>query len=774
MEKHLQSSVNILLVEGAASHAASIIEVFRPVESVSIRLAKSLKEARASLAASPPHIILADWSLPDGGGIELLADAENGVRIPVVLMTASGSEALAVEAIKSGALDYFVLSPERIQDLPHIIRHALREWTAITERERAQEELRESRNLLREIQRLGRIVGWKYDFRTGTIFWSDELYQLLGYAPGAVMPSFELYVTHIHPNDQELAAALHKNEDSLSQDIEYRLLSTDGTVHYIITRNCYEYDRTGNPAFMFGAIADITSRKQAEDAVKTSRDMLEKIFKTCPDSIFFSDDTGCIVTVNDAALAALGYTEQELIGQSMEIFSPEREEDRASALAMLEAFFEKGFVKDCEIIWRKKDGSNIYLECNAMSLRDDSGNVSGAISVLRDITDRKKIEAQLRQSQKMEAIGTLAGGIAHDFNNILAAIMGYTELSLDELSRGLSVEHNLEQILKSTLRARDLVRQILAFSRKDMEVRGPLQVSSIIKEAVKLLRATLPSTIDIREKLSEQSGLINANPTQIHQVVINLCTNAAHAMSKNGGALVIGVQPVFLDAPPLSGYPGLGCGAYVKISVSDTGAGIDPQNMDRIFEPFFTTKKLGKGTGMGLAVVHGIVKSHGGEMLVESEPGRGSTFEVLLPQIPDAALDGSSETSRTLKGTERILLVDDEKMLLDFGQSMLKSLGYKPTVAHSSPGALKLFKKDPFGFDLVITDMTMPQMTGDILTGKLMRIRPDLPVIIATGYSEKISEETARELGVKALVMKPLNRRELAQTIRTVLDNKTL
>ncbi len=391
---------------------------------------------------------------------------------------------------------------------------------------------------------------------------------------------------------------------------------------------------------------------------------------------------------------------------------------------------------------------------------------------MRDITERKKMEAQYRQSQKMEAIGTLAGGIAHDFNNILAAIMGYTELSIEDSARGISVQHNLDQILKSAIRARDLVRQILAFSRKDMEARAPLQVSPLIKEAIKLLRATLPATIDIRETISRQSGLINANPTQIHQVLMNLCTNAAHAMSENGGVLEIGLSSVFLAERQAADYHDLPEGAYVKVTVSDTGTGIDPHFIDRIFEPFFTTKEFGKGTGMGLAVAHGIVKSCGGDIWVRSNPGKGTTFDVLLPELTDAALEAAPEPPPLLTGTERILLVDDEKMLLDVGQSMLKSLGYQPTVMLSSKSALEWFQKDPDCFDLVITDMTMPHMTGDKLAEKLMHIRPGIPVIMATGYNEKISEEIVRALGIKALIMKPFNRREISQTIRSVLDSE--
>jgi PAS domain S-box-containing protein len=392
------------------------------------------------------------------------------------------------------------------------------------------------------------------------------------------------------------------------------------------------------------------------------------------------------------------------------------------------------------------------------------------VSALRQAVEaRQQLEAQLRQSQKLEAVGTLAGGIAHDFNNILAAIMGYTELSMGSVPEGNQARKYLEKILKSTMRARDLVKQILAFSRKGMEKREPVQVSSIIKESVKLLRATLPSTIEIRQHINDETCMVNSTPTHIYQVLMNLCTNAAHAMTEAGGVIDIFLDAVFLDERQATDYADLSRGAYLKLSVRDTGIGITPECIPRIFEAFFTTKEAGRGTGMGLAVVHGIIKSHGGEILVESKPGKGSTFHVLLPRIEAAAVKASGEEKPVPTGTERILLVDDEKTLVDVWQEQFGALGYSVVAKQSGREALKAFQKDPDSFDLVITDMTMPHMPGDVLAKKILEIRPDMPIIICTGFSEKISIAKVKELGIKTLVMKPMPFKEIAKTIRTVL-----
>jgi len=392
------------------------------------------------------------------------------------------------------------------------------------------------------------------------------------------------------------------------------------------------------------------------------------------------------------------------------------------------------------------------------------------LTIFHDLSEVKKLESHLQQAQKMEAIGALAGGIAHDFNNILSAIIGYTELAM--LNEGASnSENELNQALIAANRAKDLVKQILAFSRQTDEERMPVRVALVAKEAIKFLRATIPATVEIKSRIDEKSGAILANSVELHQIIMNLCTNAVHAIGDNGGVLDIEVQDADIDHAEKNGFLDLEVGSYVRISVNDTGDGMHPDVMKRIFDPYFTTKEKGVGTGLGLAVVHGIVKKSGGAIKVESELGKGTTFHIYLPKADIAAPIKAEQQKPIRGGSERILFVDDEKMLTDIGQKVLERLGYNVVSRTSSIEALELFKAKPKDFDLVITDQTMPNMTGDVLAKELMRIRPDHPVIICTGYSQVIDSERAKDKGIRAFVMKPILINEIAAAIRRVLDN---
>jgi len=443
--------------------------------------------------------------------------------------------------------------------------------------------------------------------------------------------------------------------------------------------------------------------------------------------------------------------------------------------------------------------------------------------------EKKELEGQLRQAQKMQAIGTLAGGIAHDFNNILFPIVGYTEMAMGDLPEESVTRSNLEEVLKAANRATGLVRQILTFSRQSEQERKPLKIQPIIKEALKLLRASIPSTIEISQNIDKGCGAILADPIQIHQVMMNLCTNAYHAMREKGGVLAVSLSNVDFGPPCpswcdseskmlMQSKPGLGqgrdvvgtgccaCksglgqglrsadlekhhkhsafriphseielvpGSYLRLTVSDTGHGIEHADMERIFEPYFTTKGPGKGAGMGLAVVHGIARSHGGYITVYSEPGEGATFHVYLPRIDSSAIAPVTVSTESVpNGKERILLTDDEEQIVNMVQQMLERLGYHVTARTSSVEALEAFRTQPEKFDLVITDQTMPNMTGAELAQKLMGIRPDIPIILCTGFSEVIPEEKARAMGFQDYVMKPIVKSEMARIIRRVLDQE--
>ncbi len=399
-------------------------------------------------------------------------------------------------------------------------------------------------------------------------------------------------------------------------------------------------------------------------------------------------------------------------------------------------------------------------------------DVDGSSLVLElgmDITEQKNLASQLQQAQKMEAIRTLAGGIAHDFNNILGAIMGFAELAEMEIPDEGRLKNYLKQVLKSTNRAKHLVRQILAFSRMREQEEKPMQLVPIITEALKMLRASIPTTIEIQSNLKRESGTVKADPTRIHQVLMNLCTNAAHAMQQTGGVLKIDLEDIDLGAEAVSRYPNLEPGPYVRLTVSDTGHGMDDAIKERIFDPYFTTKEKGVGTGLGLAVVHGIVNKHGGEVSVESEPGKGSAFQVLFPRSDVAENEATVFPESLPTGQGRILFVDDEALLVDIGRQMLERLGYEVEVRNNGTEALAAFQAEPDKFDVVITDQTMPKMTGEVLAKELLSIRPDIPIILCTGFSELIDKDKAKALGFRELAMKPLAIHDLGESVRKAL-----
>ena len=423
-------------------------------------------------------------------------------------------------------------------------------------------------------------------------------------------------------------------------------------------------------------------------------------------------------------------------------------------------------------------GSEGVTESIPVKTEDEIGRLAKAFNEMSESLRERKaenlsLEAQLRQVQKLEALGTLAGGIAHDFNNVLSPIFGYTQMAMEEVPEDGEVYSNLQEVFSASKRARDLVKQILAFSRQAKSERVPLKVQSIVKEVLRLLKATLPTTITVTHRIDDDCGLILADPTDIHRTIMNLCTNAYHAMGDKGGVLTVTLEKFVLNEKDRSPSPNLSPGTYLKLSVSDTGMGMNEEIRQRIFDPYFTTKLPGEGTGMGLAVVHGVVRSYEGDVIVRSEPGKGATFQVFLPRF-ESQIDATETLGAepVQGGNERILLVDDEVQIVLMMKQMLDQLGYRVTARTSSIEALEAFASRPDKFDIVITDQTMPNMTGDELAGEVMGIRNDVPVIICTGFSEKMTEERARKKGIRAFLFKPVIKQDIARAIRQVLDSK--
>jgi PAS domain S-box-containing protein len=428
----------------------------------------------------------------------------------------------------------------------------------------------------------------------------------------------------------------------------------------------------------------------------------------------------------------------------------------------------------------RKDGSRVWLDMQVRvitwqgvpAIQSTVFNISKR---KRAEEERKRLEDQLHQVQKMEALGTLSGGIAHEFNNILAAIIGFTEMATYDLPSTHPTRRHLQVVLSAGKRAKDLVQQILAFSRPSDQERRPVQVALVIQEVLSLLRATLPATIEIRQHFTEQEGLVLAHQSQLHQVVMNLCANAEYAMRETGGILEIGLDVVDIAYGGTTPHSTLAPGSYVCLTIRDTGQGMTPEIIEHIFEPFFTTKSVGEGTGMGLAIVHGIVTGHGGAITVESTPGHGATFTIYLPRIGNAAFTEINVPAEDMhQGRGRILFVDDEEMLARLGQGLLAHLGYDVVACTSSLDALATFRASPQRFDAVITDQTMPVMTGATLVEELRHIRPDIPIILCTGFSHLMNAEKALALGVDAFVMKPGVTHELVVTLQRVLAKRAV
>lgn len=467
-------------------------------------------------------------------------------------------------------------------------------------------------------------------------------------------------------------------------------------------------------------------------------------------------------------------TIDDAVRLSINCYEPE---DRPLVLEAYKKCVETGLAYDHEFPFTTTKGRRLWVRTIANPVMKD-GTVVKVVGNFMDVTELKqaeeergKLETQLRQAQKMESIGTLAGGIAHDFNNILSPIMGYTEMLLDDIPEDSPQRAILEPIFSGAMRARDLVKQILTFSRQESTEFKLMKIQPILLEAMKLIRSTIPATIKIRQDIRNDCGIIKANPTEIHQIVMNLATNAYHAMEESGGELTVKLKEVTFGEDDVTGLD-LVPGTYICLTIADTGIGMDKTTLDKAFDPFFTTKKRGKGTGMGLSVIHGIIKNTGGSINAYSEIGQGTVFYVYLPVVESTAKHNDFQIREEVSGgTEHILIVDDENAVLTMETQMLERLGYQIVSCNSSLEALETFRNAPDKFDLVITDMAMPNMSGDKLSSELIKLRPDIPILLCTGFSEQIPESKALAMGIKGLLMKPVIRADLSRKIREILDD---
>ena len=652
----------------------------------------------------------------------------------------------------------------------------------------AGKELRKSEERLDLALRATQEGIWDWDMETNAVWYSPKYKEMLGYSEEEIEPHVSAWLRLLHPEDKERSLRLVDKvmQGEQEYEIEFRVRHKDGHYLDVLSRGFpVRRESDGKIVRIVGTHFDLTERKRMEEELLRSRDELElrvdertsevrqaldslsqerqrlyDVLETMPALVWLLTPDYHVAFANRAAREKFGEVRGRLCYEACFGLSAPCE--------FCETY--KALKTGQPVQWEacQPDGSVVY--CHDFPFTDADGSPM-ILEVGMDITELRHLESQLRQAHKMEALGTLTGGIAHDFNNILAAILGFTEMCLDDVPEDGILRKNLQRVLESSFRARELIRQMLTFSRKTEHKMAPLSITPLVKETAKLLRASIPTTVEIEVEARCTSDTVLANATGLQQIIMNLSTNAAHAMRENGGKLSITLSNVDIKSGSNGGE--LAPGPYVQIMVKDTGVGMDDAVMKRIFDPFFTTKELGQGTGMGLAVVYGLVKSFGGNITVESEPGKGSLFRVLIPKVTEAETSQAMPpTASVPAGSERVLFVDDEEIVRYMGEALLRRLGYQVTALGDSKEALKLFSEEPSQFDLIITDQTMPGLTGLRLAQKILELRPDMPIILCTGHSDSINSESVKEIGIRQLLNKPLSKRELGEAVRSVLDGK--
>jgi len=645
----------------------------------------------------------------------------------------------------------------------------------ITERQTLQGKIALSEKRLKKAQSVGKVGSWELDLKTHRLVWSDETLNIFGFNKNSPL-SYKLLLEHVHPEDRELVDKVWKDAFKGKPYYIVHRIIVDGVVRWVREITDVEFDENKNPIYAIGTVNDITELKIKSAELEEMEEKIKAIAKSAQDGIIMLDDNGDISFWSNAAERIFGYKKEEVLGVSVHrLLAPVELQDKIRKKFELFKQTGKGPYTGTitEFLVKHKDGHEIPVELSLSSVKiKDQWN---AVGIVRDITLRKKQEKEQRdikrylfQNQKMEAIGTLAGGIAHDFNNILSGIMGYSELALYEAEENSKIKKYIDNIFKAGERAKGLVRQILIFSRKsgDEDLK-PVHVASVLEDTLNLVRASIPSSILI--DLSMESDLvILGDPVKIQQIILNLCVNAAQSMESGHGNINISLSDI--EGKDMD-KPSFVKDKYIKLEISDTGEGIPENIIDSIFEPYFTTKKHDKGTGLGLSVVHGIVKSYKGEIDVESVVGKGSTFSVYLPAMDISGKESIKVASdEEYKGDgEHILFVDDELPIVEIHKELLERFGYKVSVRTNSIEALELIKANPLRFNLVITDMTMPKMNGDVLAKEIKKINPSLPVVLCTDFGGGLYEQYITGSGIDTILYKPVLKNHLLKALRNIL-----
>jgi PAS domain S-box-containing protein len=642
----------------------------------------------------------------------------------------------------------------------------------ITEARSAQLALARSEARLREAQHLTLIGNWELDLVENRLLWCEMIYQIFEIDPARFNATYEAFLERVHPDDRARVDEAYRQSVATRTpyEIEHRLLFPNGRIKHAVQRGLTEYSPCGRPLRSIGTVQDITSRKLAEEVIRRTARQFQDLFEFAPDAIVMSNHTGVVLRINRRAEALLGYRREELLGMSIETLVPEgmrgahrRGREKYTAQAMPREMGQRSV----PLFARRKDGSTFPAQISLGPIQTDDGILVAA--AIRDISGqlaaeeaRQQAEAQLRHAQRMESLGTLAGGIAHDFNNILTGVLGFTEVARLDVPAGHPARPAIENISAAGIRAKALVKQILTFSRKQPSDLRLAQMHVVINEACDLVRSTIPPMVELQRQISPDCPPVLADANQIHQVVINLCTNAWHALPEVGGLITVGLETI--DAPAT----GEAAGAVVRLTVSDNGTGMDAATRERIFEPFFTTKPRGKGSGLGLAVVHGIVQAHSAAIQVDSDKGKGTSVRIDFPTpvaVRSTPAAAPAEPPLVRGAGQPILLVDDDQIGGEAIQGMIERLGYRPMLIRDPRDALALFQRDPAAFDLLISDYAMPGMSGPQLAAELWRIRPNLPVLLISGHIEPVDQPRLSPSGIRAVLSKPPTLAELAGVI---------
>ncbi len=640
------------------------------------------------------------------------------------------------------------------------------------ERKRASERIGQRESQLAEAQRLTHIGSWNWDFRTRRLEWSDEHYRIFGLEPGEIHPGyFSTVDEYVHPEDRGLVKdAVENTLTSLEPfDLHYRVVQRDGVVRMIHSRGKVDVDDSGAPVRLYGTAQDVTEKHLAQQALKESEERYRDLVENAIDIIYTHDLEGNYRSVNKAVEAITGYTaEESLTMNMMDCIAPEFLD---KAREMMAAKLAGKDVTAYELDVIAKEGSRVTLEVNTRLIKDDDGNPVGVQGVARDITERNHLEEQFRQAQKMEAVGILAGGVAHDFNNLLTAISGYSDLTLRKMAPDDPLRRNIEGVKSAGDRAAGLTSQLLAFSRKQVLKPRVHNVNAVITEIEKMLRRIIRENIELRTMLDPELGNIKADPGQVEQVIMNLAVNARDAMP-DGGRLAVETKNVYLTEDYVSHHLDVSPGPFIKISVSDTGSGMPRDVQQHIFEPFFTTKALGKGTGLGLSTVYGIVKQSGGDIVVYSELGHGTTFKIFLPCVDEnvQAEKWIDVNQELLTGNETILLVEDEETVRDLVREILTGSGYNVLEADSGDAALEMCAAYSEPVHLLLTDVIMPRMGGVELSDRLRALVPDIKMLFMSGYTDDSIMDRGLLESKEAFIEKPFSPDELARKVRETLD----